>query len=194
MASFQTLVEELNERTIAQRVGIKHDEARMSYRLSKNTVRTFSEFDGILGDYVNYHITKCVSNGGTLSLAEASSRGKEILEAEYRRRRNGDIVSAYNDARDGTNGGLRMCLDVIAERLKTESLERYIRDVFDRHVHPSSWEDKLKIIRQFIDQCGHYLGSSIRSDQPERYAQNYQDLIRAYTSAMDNTSSIFRRL
>jgi hypothetical protein len=194
VVSFKNLLEELNERTIAQRVGIPHDEARMNYPLTKNTVRTFEEFNGILGDYVNHHIAKCISNGGNISLAEASSRGKEILEAEYRRRRNGDIVLAYNDARDGTNGGLRACLDVIAERLKAESVERYVRDVFDRHIRPSSWEDKLGIIRQFIDQCGHYLGSSIRGDQPERYAQNYQDLIRTYTAALENTSSIFRRL
>jgi hypothetical protein len=85
-------------------------------------------------------------------------------------------------------------LDTIAEGLKSESVERYIRDVFDRHVTPNCWEDKVKIIRQFMAQCGNYLSSSVRIDQPERYAQNFQELIRSYVSALQNTSSIFRRL
>jgi len=193
MASFHNLLEETNERAIAQRVGIQHDEARTTYRLDKNTVESFDEFTWILADYMNHHLSKCVAKGGRLSFAEASSRVKEILEEEYRRR-GGDIVSAYNDAKDGTNGGVRGCLDLVAERLKTESVERYLREVFDRYVAPNSWEDKLEIIRQFIDQCGHHLGSSIRADQPERYAQNYLELIRSYLSALENTSRIFRRL
>jgi hypothetical protein len=183
----------LDERTIAQRIGIPHDEARMRYSLQSNTVRTFDDFSDRIGDYYNYHVTTCVSRGGRLSRAEAAGRAKEILEQEYRRH-NGNIVSAFNDANDGTNGGLRAILDRIAEALKAESLERYTRDVFDRHVAPSSWEDKVEMIRQFIRHCGAYLGSSIRADQPERYAHDYQELIRSYVAAMRRTSSIFRRL
>ena len=101
---------------------------------------------------------------------------------------------AYNDAHDGTNGGLRAILDIIAEGLKAESVEDHIRDVFDRYVAPNSWSQKVSIIRQFIQHCGIFLSSSIRSDQPERYAQNYQELIRSYVEALRNTSGIFRRL
>ena len=46
----------------------------------------------------------------------------------------------------------------------------------------------------FIRECGANLSSSIRSDQPERYAQNYQDLIRTYINGLRETSSMFRRL
>ena len=80
--------------------------------------------------------------------SEAYGRAKELLEREYRKR-NGDIVSAFNDACDGTNGGLRAVLDAIADGLKAEVIERYITDVFDRYVAPNSWESKVDIIRQF---------------------------------------------
>ena len=101
---------------------------------------------------------------------------------------------AYNDAHEGTNAGMRAVLDTIAEGLKAESLERYMRDAFDRYVSPNSWEQKVEIIYQFIARCGIHLGSSIRPDQPERYAQNYQELIRSYVTALQQTSNIFRRL
>jgi len=193
MVSINSLLSALDERVMARRVSIPHDEARMQHVCRSNTVSSFDEFSNILADYYNHHFTTCVSNGGALSRSEATGRAKEILEREYRRQ-NGDIVTAYNDAHDGTNGGLRLVLDKVAEGLKTESVERYIREVFDRHVAPNAWEDKVAIIRQFIAQCGVHLSSSIRADQPERYARDFQELIRNYVQALQRTSSIFRRL
>ena len=193
MPSITGLLNDLDERTIAQRVGIPHDEARMRYTLRFNTVENFDEFSRVIADYYNHHFSTCVSHGGHLSLSENASRAKELLEREYRRR-HGDIVTAFNDAHDGTNGGVRMVLDVIAEGLKAESVERYTRDAFDRHVAPNSWEDKVEIIRQFISYCGSFLSSSISSGQPERYAQNYQELIKAYVDGLQRSSSLFRRL
>ena len=105
-----------------------------------------------------------------------------------------NIVSAFNDAHDGTNSGLRGVLDIIAEKMKAEGVARYVRDVFDREVAPNSWEDKVEIIRQFIRSCGRYLSSLIRPDQPERYAQDFQELIRAYVEGLQRTSSMFRKL
>jgi len=193
MTSITGLLAELDERNIAQKIGIRHDEVRMRYPLQCNTVDSFEEFSRIIGDYYNYHFTNCVSFGGSLPTSEAVGRAKELLEQQYRRHE-GDIVTAFNDSRDGINGGLRVILDTIAEGLKAEGVERIIREAFDRYVAPNSWELKVEIIKQFIRKCGDFLSSSIRTDQPERYAHNYQELIRSYVSALQNTSSIFRRL
>jgi len=187
------LISELDERNIAQKIGIQHDEARMRYNLARNTVGGFEEFSGTIGNFLNHQMSACISLGGSMPLGQAASRAKELVDREYQRR-GSDIVGAYNDARDGTNGGLRAILDIIADGLKAESVELYIRDAFDRHVSPNSWTKKVEIIRQFIDYCGNHLSSSIRRDQPERYAHNYQELIRSYVTALQQTSSIFRRL
>ncbi len=193
MPAIDSLLGALDERQIAQQVGLPHDEARMRYPLRSNTASSFEEYSDLIADYYNHHFTQCVSRGGALPASEAAGRAKEVLEREYRRR-SGDIVAAFNDARDGTNGGLRVQLDLIAEALKAESVERYIREMFDRHVAPNSWEDKVEIIRQFIAKCGANLASSIQANQPERYAQNFQELIHSYVTSLQRTSSIFRRL
>jgi hypothetical protein len=193
MPSIAGLLNEIDERTIAMREGLPHDEARIRYPLRSNTIGNFDEFSNAIADYYNYHFTTCVSRGGHLSRSEAAGRAKELLEKEYRRR-NDDIVTAFNDAHDGTNGGMRVVLDNIAEGLKADSVERYIRDAFDRHVAPNSWEDKVEIIRQFIAFCGPLLSSSVSAGQPERYAQNYQELIRSYVDGLQRASSVFRRL
>jgi len=192
MGSIENLLSELDELAIAKNVGVPHDEARMRFSLSKNTVAGFNEFTDVISDYYNHHVSQSVLHGGHLSRTEAAGRAKEILNQEYRRQ-GGDINMAYNDAHDGTNGGLRVVLDRIAEQLKVESVERYIRDAFDRHVEPISWEQKVDIMHQFLAHYGHHLTSSIRTDQPERYAANYEELIRAYVESLKKTSSIFRR-
>ena len=182
----------MEEVTIAQSVGIPHDEARMNYSLNRNTVDDFDAFTQAISDYYNYHVSHCVVHGGFLSSSEAAGRAKELLDQEYGRQ-GGNLITAYNDAHDGTNGGMRVVLDKIAEKLKAESVERYIRDAFDKYVDPTSWEQKIEIIRQFLTRYGHFLSSSVRVDQPERYAQNYSELIRAYVDSLRRTSSIFRR-
>ena len=194
MAAIDSLLTALDEREIAQQIGLKHDEARMGYQLQSNTVGNFDEFTDAIADYYNHHFTQCVSGGGALSRSEAAGRAKEILVQEYRRRGNADIVAAFNDGHDGTNGGMRVILDILAEALKAQSVERYVGGLFDQHVAPNSWEDKVEIIRQFIAKCGANLASSIDASQPERYAQNFQELIQSYVQSLQRTSSIFRRL
>ncbi len=193
MTSIASILSALEERTIARQIGIPHDEARMRYPLHRNTVGDFEEFQRVIGDYYIHHSASCISRGGSMSRDEAEGRAKEILARDYRRR-DGDIVAAFNDACDGTNGGLRGALDKIAEALKAESVERYIRAVFDRHVAPNDWDRKVEIIRQFVAQCGMHLSSSIRTDQIERYAHEYEPLIRSYAMALQRTSSMFRRM
>lgn len=193
MASIDSLLAELDERTIAQRIGIRHDEARMRYSLRFNTVRTYSEFRLIISDYYTKHCAACGIRPADLPDSIAYIEARDLIDREYRRR-GGDIVTAYNDARDGTNGGVRAVLDAIAEGLKANHVGGYILNVFDHYVEPDSWEQKVEIIRQFIARCGVLLASSIRTDRPERYANYYKELIQAYIAGLQKTSSIFRRL
>jgi len=193
MATINLLLSALDEREIARCVAVPHDETRMQYHSSSNTVADYDQFSDIITDYYNYHYTRCISHGGTFGRDDAYGKVKELLEIEYRKKR-GDIVSAFNDALDGTHGGMRGVLDTIAVSLKAKAVENYVTSIFDRYVEPNDWPAKVDIIRQFINCCGPYMSSSIVAGQPERYAQNYSELIRSYTEGLRQTSSMFRRL
>jgi hypothetical protein len=194
MAIIDHLVNALKETTIARQIGIPHDEARLRYRLEKNTVRDWRAFESAIADYYQYHYTRCVCPGGRLPWSECAGLAKEVVERERRRTRQGDIVSAFNDARDGTHGGLKTILDIIAEGLKAESVERYTRDQFESRIPPNDFEAKVDIIRQFIERFGAQLSDSIQANRPERYAQDYQELVQSFVDGLQQTSSIFRRL
>ena len=73
-------------------------------------------------------------------------------------------------------------------------MRRYIREAFDQHVAPNSWEQQVEIIGEFIARCGSFLSPSIDTGQPERYARNYNELVTSYVEGLQQTSSIFRRL
>ena len=193
MGTIERLLSEIDELYISKNVSIRHDEARMSYSLDKNTVGSYEDFTHVIADYYNHHFSRCVMHGGYLSHTEAAGRAKEILEQVYRRQ-GGNILTAYNDAHDATNGGLRVVLDKMAERLKEESVERHIRQAFDSFVALNSYEQKVDIMSQFMARYGHLLSSSIQADKPERYATSYEETIRSYVEALKRTSSVFRRI
>ena len=194
MTSIESLLHELDERTIAQSVAVPHDEARMSYHLNRNTVDDFEEFSEIIADYYAHHHSACVSRGGRMSRAEAMGRAKEIVEGHYQRRFRSDIATAFSNAHDGIEGGLGAILDIIANTMKEESVERHIRNAFDQHVTPNSWDDQVEIVRQFIIRCGMHMSPCVSSDHVERHARDYQQLIRSYVDGLKSTSGMFRRL
>jgi len=192
MSTIDDLCTMLDEVAVARNVGIAHDEARAAYGLKKNTVSSFDEFNGLIADYYGYHSGRCVVPGGRIASFEASGQASEILEKAYRRQ-GGNLMSAYRDAQEGTNGGLRIILDVIAEQLKEESIERYVRHAFNQYVDPTSWNQRVEIIRQFIDRYRQVLGFVIDAAHPERYAQNYDELIKAFLDALKRSSKVFKK-
>ena len=187
----EELLRSLDAREIAQAVGNEHDNARLQYRLEKNTVDSFDEFETLLGDYYSHHFTKTVSRGGELNHFESVGRAKEILTQRLRRE-GGNLTSAFEDARDGSNGGMRKLLDLIADHLKDESQERYIQSVFDRYITPNDFEEKVNIIQELIRYYGRGLPDSFQTDRPERYATNYIELIRAIVERNNAVSQRMR--
>lgn len=193
MSDIQRLLTSLDEREIAAKATNKHDEARMRYSLEKNTVSSFEEFEEAIADYYDYHF-KIASNGGNLSRSECRSRAKQAIERYYQRRERGDIRTAYLDAKDGTNGGLRVILDILTDAFKEESQRHYVTDVFDQLVKPNSFEQKTEIIAQFLKHLHPTVTDSVDVNDPKRYAENYRDLIQAYVDALRTSHRPLRRL
>ena len=192
MTDIQRLLAALDEREIAANVTSKHDEARLQYRLEKNTVSDFREFEEKIADYYDYHF-RIASNGGYVDKGTCRSRAKNVIERHYHRQ-GGDIRAACRDAQDGTNGGLRSIIDLLADSFKEQSQIEYVTDIFDRFVAPNSFEEKTEIIRQFIKAIRPTSGSAIDVDHPERYAENYKDLIQGYVDALTRAHRSMRRL
>ena len=185
MPSISALMAELDPRSIARRVGLKHDDARSQYVPRCSRVSTYDEFAGIIGDYYNYHSCRCVTRGGEFSQHQAAGRARQAVERAYRRR-DQDISAAFRDARDGTNGGLRRILDTIADHLKGEAIESHIEETLDSHVSPVDPHAQEEVVRQLFEMLGPVLGpveTDLRMSSPQYYAARYRLLIRKISDA-----------
>jgi hypothetical protein len=192
MALIDQMLELLNERKIAREVSWAHNDARGAYTLPRTIVDSFDEFCEIIGDYYAYHFARCLGPGSYLSKRVAVQEAREIIEREYRRE--GGIEAAFRDARDGDNRGLLRHLDLICDAMRNREVERYVRHVFDALVAPVDWDRKVQLIREYIARCDASLAQDIDRNTPERYAADYQALVRAYVEGLRHASKAFRRL
>ena len=191
--SITAVINDLSEQAIALHAGNVHDAARAGYPLRSNRVTDDREFARGVGDYYNYHIAACLTGGSRMSPMEAEGRAKEILAAEGRRHGR-TVLNYYHDALSGTNGGLRMVLDVIADHLKAESVEHYIRVTLDRHIAPSDPAAKEELLRQIAARYGAHIGSAFDASRPEFYASSYEQIVRQLTEAFRDTRRMFERI
>jgi len=192
MGVLEKILSELDEPYVIEHVTGQHDDARASFHLSSNTVSDDAGFDELIAKYYNYQFTKCVSRGGELSRAYAGGVAKDILVNDYRNR-GMDKLNVYQDGKTGSNGGIQKILDIIHRRLKSEAFEFHIRYVLDRYVGPTSFEEQTSIIREIIQRTG-LSSAQIDTQHPERYARNYEELIRALAKGLQSQYASFRRL
>ncbi len=162
MSKIDDLCAAIREETIAKHVGNAHDEARLAYHLpgNKNTVNNFDEFNTLIADYYNHHITQCVTHGGGLPILKRLAGQVKYWKGKISVR---VAISCplIKMPTTGINGGMRIILDIIADHLKAESAERYIRACFHKYVDPASWDERVEIIRQFFDRNSTYPPPSI---------------------------------
>lgn len=190
MGSLDVILRKLDERELARNIGNRHDEARTSFLLAKNTVDNWEEFLVIMGNYGSWHLSRV--GLGSFPHWECESKVVDIIEhgSEFGGKTIGQV---YLDAHHGTNGGLRYILDLVADHFKGAETEDYIRGVFLQNVNPTSWLDKVEIVRQFIARCGRDLSSYMDVTKPEAYASDYRELIRSYARAISHASSRIRK-
>lgn len=192
MSVLKNILNELDENYIVDNITKKHDEARIQYTLKSITVENDIAFDDLIADYYNHQFTKCISFGGELPRAESAGRAKEIIFRAYKRK-GIDKLNAYSDGKTGRNGGMRQILDIILEHLKEEAVENHMRDVIDRYIAPSSFKEQVAIIGEIVQRLG-IKSDNIDIEHPERYARNYEELIRGLINSINLNSALFRKL
>lgn len=189
----QQILDALSETSIAHNVSEKHDELRAKYTLKSNRVASTQEFEQVIGDYYNYHYSAAITHGGRLSETKAVREAEKAIETAYRRQGK-NVTLAYSNATKGLDGGMRRVLDCIADEIKIEDEETYMNGVFSHYVDKYSYDEKVEIIRQFMEHCHTLLGDEVDQSRPERYADDYIELIRAYLNSIRGIAQTFRKL
>jgi hypothetical protein len=145
----------LDQTQINRTVLQQHDVARETFRLPTMIVRDHQEFKYLLTAYVEHH--RQAVGEGTPTSAAGFGEAKRILDRAFNEDQYQDgYAHALQMALDGSNGGMRAVLNMIADTLKQRALADYLDHVYYHHINVLSKDDNraVPLFRwTFMCQC-----------------------------------------
>ena len=177
MANMDKILEKLAPEVIARFVGIPHDLARESYRLSSLVVGSFDEFKKEVTKYYQYQFG-LIMGGAHIPVDFAEGFAFMILESAYGSM--GGLSGAYHIASTGIDGGMKDILDTLYKQIKKQQIDLYTEYIIRAHVDVLDWDDKTELMRQYLNKFRHSLPRTFAMKAPEWLAANYADVIKQH--------------
>ena len=72
--------------------------------------------------------------------------------------------------------------------------EKHILKTFKENIDPLEFDAKVKIIEQLMNRLEEHLPEEITSQEAERFAVNYEEIVTAYVQSKVSLQNVFRRL
>jgi len=92
------------------------------------------------------------------------------------------------------SGGLRFILDKMTEQFKIEQQEKHVNHVLKSVMNPLDWENKVSLMETLLKLLQCHFPSDIVSQPPDRFAGQYEGIVKAYVRSVDQMKSLFRSL
>lgn len=186
------VLSEISADTLTVSVGMPIDSARAAYLLDSVVVDSHEQFRETIASFF-LHLLRFTRNIlEPVDLDGAGAEGVALLERAFSSQ--GGYQAALAEARNATNGGLRFVLDLMTEQFKREQQEKHIGHALKSALDPLDWEGKVDLMKALLDQLQSHLPQEITSQPAERYAGNYEGIVKAHVRSMDQVKTIFRSL
>jgi hypothetical protein len=108
--------------------------------------------------------------------------------------RGGGAAAATAEAISGVQGGLRFVLDQMTEQFKRERQEAHVQHVIATAIDALDWDAKVGFVKEFLRRHPDVVPAELASEPPERFAKNYELIVRAYVNAMDGVKQMLRAM
>ena len=190
--SLERLFSKISSQAVAEQVTLPLDEARARYQLDGVIANNVEQFhDTLIGFYVHMlrHTHEAI---GRLDRDALLGEVLEILECAFVS--DGGYRAARAEALDGTHGGLRLVLDRLTDQMKREKTERYLRLAFTEAIDPLDWDAKVRLICALLERLRPYLPPELPEQPPERYAVEYERIVRAYAESLERVTRLLKTL
>jgi len=179
MADLNNIIQLLDEENIAREVSMYHDLGRSMYVTEKVLVNsTYELIEEAAKFYM--HQYECAT-GSQIPQWYAMGLVENILNRKF----SSGLDEAFLLASRGIRGGINAVYDVIYKELKKDHEEQYIRYVFMSNMDILSWEDKIALIEQYLNQFGRYLPQGVQPRSVAELANNPKELILMHMQALN---------
>ena len=176
------------------------DEQLMARRIDESIDRARDEFERVGDGYSHRRFIEATARFVQHVYGEALPCVRRLTPSQARDEAVGLLTRAYEgtyadgyhgavlDASDPSGPGIELALAGIAETIKAQQRQMYVRWVQVRHVDSADWPTKCAMASILLEWCGESLPPELRDCAPEQLAEDVFDLLALHTA----TSSQFR--
>jgi len=191
-AAIDAALTEISAETLAVKIGSDIDAARAAFVMQDVTTDSYEAYLDTVTAFYLAVLRRTGQEPDPGAMEAIAADAMALVERAFRDR--GGAKAARAEARDGTNGGLRLVLDAMTEQLKTERQFEHVDRVMKEILDPLDWEARVAFMGAFLDRLGPQLPPELRSQPPERFAQHYDTILRTYVQSVDRVKQVLRNL
>jgi len=177
-ANLNMMLQMLDERNIANTVGIPCYMARNAYPLRKPTVRNFDELiEETTKFYQHMHCQIICIGKFTMPYGMAEGHTHSLLDKM-------GLEDVYMIANEGIRGGLHAIFEAIHEHFKEEMEEKYIEMILTKFVDPVDYDDRIELMQQYLNRFGSNIPANVRPRSAAELAINYKDIVKIHMNVL----------
>ena len=89
---------------------------------------------------------------------------------------------------------MRSILDAVTEQYKSEEQAKYILRIFKDAMNEMEWEEQVQFMRGAMKRLRPILPPDLKDEPAERFAKNWEPIVRAYVQSFDRIGQLLRTM
>lgn len=188
----QSIVSEIDADALTLMFGIPIDSARATYPLDSVRAKDSDVFAKTVTSFYIHLLRHTQKISGSVSVKNGEAEAFSLIERTFSNK--GGFRGALSEAKHATNGGLRMILDMMTEQFKHEEQKKHVNYIIKSALDPLDWDSKVSLVKGILSTLQHILPQKIRCQPPERFAGQYDIIVKAYVDSINELNLFFRKL
>ncbi|MBI1931200.1 MAG: hypothetical protein HYS24_01520 [Ignavibacteriales bacterium] len=185
------ILEKINPYNIDTNLLSRIDEARTKYTLDKNQVETYEELIETISSFYLFVLKETNNSNMNIDEEKLQIEALNLFQKTYKYKN--EYQQAIVNSLNGFEGGIRTILDDITKYIKTDTKENYVNAVINE-IDPTNYEIKKSLIQEIMNREKGDLNINNELLIPDKYIDDYIEIIRTYSQSKEQLNKIFARL
>jgi hypothetical protein len=191
-STLEIVLAEIEKEHLTSIICLPIDAARASFLLDRVTVDNSQQALDVITSFYIHLLEYTNGTAGSPGIDQAGPDAHALMDRTFAR--GGGAAAATAEAISGVQGGLRFVLDQMTEQFKRERQEAHVQHVIATAIDALDWDAKVGFVKEFLRRHPDVVPAELASEPPERFAKNYELIVRAYVNAMDGVKQMLRAM
>ncbi len=174
------LLESLREDRVRAAIEIPIDRSAECYNFPAQPPLTYHQQLHQLADFVRHIYANGLTLPRILSPEQACAETIDLLERGYQGSVSNGFAAAMEDARNEGRRGFEFLASQIAELIKVNRKDRYIRWIFAKHLDPCDWRTKRELVEILLRRLKQVIPMRLKDRSPAQFVEFIPSLIQLH--------------